>query len=337
MPPRTRRSDDFRELRELVARHAAPTGVFTRADLRAWLIDPSAIRTMLRRRHWERLHHGVYVDRVVLEHATTPLARASLVASAAIRALEGPATVMGLTAAALHDLPLPSAQPASVEILRPGHSDHRALAGTFSAAGLTPVFVSRDGADARVMRAGIPCLPLADAAFTAACRLRREWAVALFDAVLWERPEAAASLEAAANRWSTLRGAAEAGRLVRRARTGAQTPLESISRIRLVDRGLPEPELQVPFHDRDGLIGVVDLYFPALGVVGEADGLAKYETRDTLVREKLREDRLRRLGLGIARWTWQEIWESPAVVVARIRAASSGVEGDLRESKPRAG
>ena len=56
----------------------------------------------------------------------------------------------------------------------------------------------------------------------------------------------------------------------------SQTILESLSRVRLCDAGLPEPRLQVPIYDEDGLIGYVDMLWEDLGVVGEADGALKY-------------------------------------------------------------
>ena len=43
--------------------------------------------------------------------------------------------------------------------------------------------------------------------------------------------------------------------------------------------GLPEPMLQVPFYDYEGLIGIVDMYWKELGVIGEADGLLEVPHR----------------------------------------------------------
>jgi hypothetical protein len=75
--------------------------------------------------------------------------------------------------------------------------------------------------------------------------------------------------------------------------------------------GLPKPELQVPYSDADGLIGVVD--FDWTGLVGEFDGKVKYhvtergdpiEAQRVLWQEKQREDRLRRRARGVVRWDW---------------------------------
>ena len=106
------------------------------------------------------------------------------------------------------------------------------------------------------------------------------------------------------------------------ARPGAQTVLETLSRLALIAEGLPEPELQVAFHDDEGLIGRVDMWWPGLGVIGEADGLLKYGSGADVVREKAREDRLRATGRMVVRWTWREIMTSPGIVARRIRGAA---------------
>lgn len=98
----------------------------------------------------------------------------------------------------------------------------------------------------------------------------------------------------------------------------SDSPLESLSRVQMRMLGLPAPQLQVPFHDRDGLIGIADFYWPELGLVGEADGAAKYsgtnspsgdEAGAVVLREKRREDRLRAVTRRFARWGWTDATE----------------------------
>lgn len=83
-----------------------------------------------------------------------------------------------------------------------------------------------------------------------------------------------------------------------------ETPLESLSWALFLEWGLPLPLMQQEFRDDNGLIGRVDFYWPQFRLVGEADGRLKYETREALYAEKLREDRLRARGLGCIRWGW---------------------------------
>jgi hypothetical protein len=81
--------------------------------------------------------------------------------------------------------------------------------------------------------------------------------------------------------------------------------------------GAPIPELQVEFADRRGRIGPVDFYWPELDIVGEFDGNSKYGKRrkfqkgltleEILLREKRREDRIRRLVRGFIRWDWAAV------------------------------
>jgi hypothetical protein len=69
----------------------------------------------------------------------------------------------------------------------------------------------------------------------------------------------------------------------------AESPLESLLRLCVVDAGLPQPQLQVPIDDpADGWWCRVDMLWPEQRVVLEADGKIKY-TGAELWREKRRE------------------------------------------------
>ena len=100
-----------------------------------------------------------------------------------------------------------------------------------------------------------------------------------------------------------------------------ETPLESISRYEFHRAGLSEPALQQVICDSDGRFVARADFLLDDWVVGESDGKGKYLSRDDLIEEKLREDRLRELGYEVVRWTWDEIWFTPEIVIARIVAA----------------
>lgn len=94
------------------------------------------------------------------------------------------------------------------------------------------------------------------------------------------------------------------------------SPGESVSRALIHQLGFPAPELQVPFHDRRGLIGESDFYWRRWALIGEFDGLVKYQDErmlrgrtpaQVLAAEKRREDRLRATGPRVARWVWQDL------------------------------
>lgn len=74
-------------------------------------------------------------------------------------------------------------------------------------------------------------------------------------------------------------------------------------------------------YDDRGLIGRVDHLWRDQRTVGEADGLAKYDSPAALRAEKLREDRLRDAGLEVVRYTWAEAWSQAELLVRRVLRA----------------
>jgi hypothetical protein len=81
---------------------------------------------------------------------------------------------------------------------------------------------------------------------------------------------------------------------------------ESMSRVRLMEEGLPRPELQQEIFGPDGrLVARVDFRWKEYKTVGEFDGKIKYGTllkpgqriEDVIFEEKVREDAVRDLGL----------------------------------------
>jgi hypothetical protein len=108
-------------------------------------------------------------------------------------------------------------------------------------------------------------------------------------------------------RWPGVRAAREA---IAMADGLSESPLESHSRFKFAQFGLPTPELQVSIANEDGeFIGRVDFYWGGSGIVGEADGATKYDGTDPepLHREKQRQDRLAETGLETFRWGWRDL------------------------------
>ncbi|MER7249732.1 hypothetical protein [Kribbella sp. NPDC000426] len=100
----------------------------------------------------------------------------------------------------------------------------------------------------------------------------------------------------------------------------AESVGESRLRVLMHNEGLPPPVLQAVFEDDAGFIGRVDFYFPDYNTVVEFDGLAKYGGASdlTLINEKVREDRLRALGLQVLRLRWVDL-AYPARTALAIR------------------
>lgn len=306
---------------------SARGGVFRRSELSEWGVDPRLIPVMLRRQWWVRLHHGVYVDRDLYDRTLDPLERHLLNASAALLAIQGPAYLFGTVAAHLHHLPFDRSILDRVQVVRPLGTDSRALRRRITASDrLEPVVVHQHvltESDVREIR-GLATVSRELAAVSTAALSTPEWAVVTLDAACWQSAETLARIEAVVQDWPRLRGIGTVRRALPLVRTGAQTPLESLSRLAFIREGLPEPSLQAPLHDADGLIGYADMLWDEYRVVGEADGALKYTGRDVLVEEKRREDRIRAQGFVVVRWTWDEILRTPRRVAERVRSAATG-------------
>lgn len=99
----------------------------------------------------------------------------------------------------------------------------------------------------------------------------------------------------------------------------SESVLESISRSALRRFRLPIPECGVPVTGSDGRIYWADMKWQH--VLGEADGLSKYESVEVLRKEKHRQEALEQAGFRVVRWTWEEITRKPEQVAARIHSA----------------
>jgi predicted transcriptional regulator of viral defense system len=109
----------------------------------------------------------------------------------------------------------------------------------------------------------------------------------------------------------------------------AESPGESMSRAVIHDLGFPAPILQFEVSDRRGVAGFADFGWPEHALLGEFDGLVKY-TRDMtrpgenidaiVVREKIREDRMRATGRAMTRWLWKDALQ-PALLHQQLADA----------------
>lgn len=101
----------------------------------------------------------------------------------------------------------------------------------------------------------------------------------------------------------------------------AESPGESLSRAAIHELGFVVPEPQRDVYDAAGQwIARVDHWWEEITLAGEFDGKSKYSSgfrkpgdswQDVLVREKEREDAIRRTGAGVMRWVWKDIRDLP--------------------------
>lgn len=121
-----------------------------------------------------------------------------------------------------------------------------------------------------------------------------------------------------------------------------ETWLESYSFVRLYELGIELPTPQVEVFDAAGrFVARVDGMWIDDGVVAEADGRGKYlipsragrvassaDVASRVVDEKLREDALRALELGVVRWDTREMRADARAVAGRVETARR--YGDIR-------
>ncbi|GAA1934383.1 hypothetical protein GCM10009775_27890 [Microbacterium aoyamense] len=152
------------------------------------------------------------------------------------------------------------------------------------------------------------------------------FALAVVDATLRRLgPEEVLDVSAHGRAQQNRRGLLQLDWVQERATADAESVGESVSRAVIEWLGYERPELQVEFAN-EGAIDRVDFFFRAARVLGESDGYGKYDAKDPqamkqhFMREKIREDRLRRHEGPMARWDWADTMRAQPVD-AKLRAA----------------
>ncbi|MFE9693387.1 endonuclease domain-containing protein [Micromonospora sp. NPDC005806] len=103
------------------------------------------------------------------------------------------------------------------------------------------------------------------------------------------------------------RGAVAARSHLAEADSRAQSPLETRTRLRCVDGGVPPDVLQVEVRDADGyLLGIGDLGWRNARLIAEADGRDPHRTPRAIYEDRLRQNRLVNAGWKILRFTWAD-------------------------------
>jgi len=108
-------------------------------------------------------------------------------------------------------------------------------------------------------------------------------------------------------------------RLSREAADGALSVAEQLCHRILRSAGITGWHANVRVRDDRGVIGVVDVLFPAARLVIEVDGRRAHGA-DRFQHDRSRQNRLVAAGLTVLRFTWQDLRDRPADVVAQVRA-----------------
>lgn len=273
----------------------------TRVNLRAELTSGALVR----------LRQGVVMDDV----SPSPLLLHRRKLTAARRVL-GPATYFSHTSAAvIHGLPLLNRRLPEVVVVRTG-GGHGAINSTLHArrAQLT-------AGDATEVD-GLPVTSLARTVADLVRQLPFPEAVMVADAGLAKGLDRAELLE----RTAKGRGCRMAKRALLFADARSESAGESLSRVRIHQLGLPEPDLQRSLYDGRGrFLGRVDFWWEEFELAGEFDGLVKHGAglspgrtpASAITEEKLREQRIIAAGPFVVRWLWENLWKPGLDVLIR--------------------
>lgn len=159
--------------------------------------------------------------------------------------------------------------------------------------------------------------------------------VVVADSALRQRAVTARQLADVHAEFLGWRGASRARRALALADPRAESVLESVSRVAMHEQGVPAPRLQVVLGDDEGPFARADFLWDDCGVIGEADGLGKYEpdgrrtTREIVRDEKRREERLAALGFTVVRWGWRTAM-NPPLLAERLNAGFARSVGRSR-------
>lgn len=291
---------------------------FRRSEAPAWLTD-AALRRAVRSSELVAVRRGVLVGRRRLT-VETHAAKHRLETEIAIAGLRGgspPVACLG-SAALSHNIARLGRPPARVRL-------YRERGGPWRDDGVAVLVCSLPPEHVEIVQ-GVPATTCARTAVDLARWVSFRSAVVVMDSAL-RRNCSPAQLEAVIARCSRWPGIRAARRAAQFADPRAESPLESISRVVFAEAGLPAPDLQRPIGDPQWPVGIVDFSWEEFGVIGEADGLMKYDASNDddlsnpLRAEKLRQEALEALGYIVVRWTWDDIWRRPDWVVARLQRA----------------
>lgn len=295
-------------------------GPFTAAQARAAGYSTADVRRSLRNGTWRTLRRGVYVEASHLAAvAGCAQRRHALEVAGLLLAVGFDAVASGTSAARILGIDLlGDATPEPVLLTdAPVKGTHRD--GYLLRSAALP-------AQHRARRHGVP---ITSAARTVVDLARTESfaaGVVAADSALHQGLVSFHDLRGLIDDCHAWSGIVQARRVVDFADPEAESVLESLSRVAIHEQDLPAPRTQVTLGDGSGPRCRVDFLWDDVRVVGEADGLGKYEpsasrsTRDVVRAEKRREEWLADAGFEVVRWGWGDASDPPRLA-RRLRAA----------------
>lgn len=284
-------------------------GLIIRAHVAARHVTPAILRAAVRAGELHRVRPGVFVTRERWEPAR-PHERYVLTVRGLLLAhpdwIASHHAALAIDGLPLHDVDLRMvdvAAPIKASKIRPGLHVHVATPRQLECAPKSPV--------RRV--------PVADACVLTAVTSGFRAGVVAMDAALARSIVTPDGLRSALELPGARYGVEQARAAIQAADPKAESPGETLTRLILLEAGLVVRS-QVNLADAKGFIGRVDLLVGDRVVV-EFDGAVKYEGLDgkrELMKEKVREERLRDAGYRVVRVTWADL-AHPERLVSRVR------------------
>ena len=305
---------------------SVPGDVFTTADALRHGATQRQLEWAVRSSQLHRLRRGV-LCRADLWVAASPEERLVLGAQALALSRRGTSVVFShRTAAALHGLPTGGIGDESVWVtVPPGARTGRENGVVQQAAPLA--------ADEVTVVRGLTCTTPGRTVADCLRHLDAMLSVPIGDAALRLGLLTGDALDAAVARRRWPRATA-ASALVPLLDGRRESAVESRSAVVMHRYDLPRPAVQLRIFDERGrFVGRPDFVWLEQGVVGEADGLGKYDgdAGAVVAAERGRQARLQALGLVVVRWTEQQLYGDPPLLVQQLRAAlAAGRPGSFR-------
>jgi hypothetical protein len=271
-------------------------------------ISREVLRRMVRVGLLRRVLKGVYVDAAADDDLRMRARAVSLVVPAT-------AVVTDRTAAWLHGIdvlrPGDHLVPPPVEVFQqPGHTRVRTTATSGGERTLLP-------GDIEVVHGVRVTTPLRTA-LDLGRLARRDHAIGALDALLRLERFDRAQLLGGVERFRGQRGVVQLRELAPLADPRAESPGESVLRLRWLDARLPAPEPQVEVHENGLLRARLDLGLPDLRFAAEYDGWEWHSAREQRRRDRQRRSWLRDRGWTIVVLTSREVYDEPWLAARRI-------------------
>jgi very-short-patch-repair endonuclease len=280
-------------------------------------LSPSRLRSLIRRGYLVEVRRGAFATRPAVAAAEGDPRRAHALQVAAVRVCLGRDTVGSYQSAALiHGFDLltrPAPELVTLTCRPPVRRRSRTTAGVLfrsaelpashvtRACGTTVTTPARTVIDLARILPFMDAVVVADSALHTGKTTKEELANMCKDCARWP-------------------GIGQARRVVAFSNGLAESVLESCARVTFDAFRLESPEIQVTVRG-DGFVFRADFCWEPHKTIAETDGLAKYATSEDMLAQFRRDRLLRDAGYKVVHFTWRELFDTPELVISRVRKA----------------